>query len=141
LEQEDFIKRQIDQLGRALGKILADLLGLQSHGEMAEGIRATDQALKIGLGLDTNDLILIPSEMFIQTLEKNRKMSSECFDHLAGILFTLAEEPGQSDTAKLKKKKLYERSLAIYKHLDNTSTTYSFDRHSRIEKIIKNEPI
>jgi hypothetical protein len=135
LEQEDFIKRQIDQLGQALGKILSDLLGLISCGNMPIVIDETGQALKTALGLDIDDLISVPADTFIKALSDVMKESDANFDKLAGILFILAEEIKTSVSGIGKEKKLYERSLIIYEHLDNSSSTYSFERHSRILKI------
>jgi hypothetical protein len=135
LQQEDFIKRQIDQLGQVLGKILADFLGLKTQGQISEGIEAADQALKSGLDLNVDDLTSIPTEKFIKSLQEVKKLSNDNFDKLAEILFLLAEELNHRGTDNEKKKKLYERILAIYMHLDKTSSIYSFDRHIKIEKI------
>jgi len=135
LQQEDFIKRQIDQLGRVLGKILADLFGLKTQGLVSEGIEAADQTLKNELDLNIDDLTSIPTEKFIKTLQEGKKLSNDNFDKLADILFLIAEELEHQDPDNEKKKKLYERSLTIYEHLDKTSSTYSFDRHAKIEKI------
>ena len=133
MEQEDYIKRQIDQLGRVLGKILADLVGLISQGQEDAGIESADQTLKTALELDSDQLADIPASDFLATLQLNKELNSQNLDILAGILFAIAEEaiPPEND----KKKKLLERSLTIYQHLDKTSSTYSFDRHLRIEKI------
>ena len=135
MEQEDYIKRQIDQLGRVLGKILADLTGFRARGQMGEGIEAADQAIKAELGLSINDLISIPTENFINKLQESRKVSDDNFDKLADLFFQLAEELDQSGTDNEKMQNLYERSLMMYDHLDQTSLTYSFDRHTKIEKI------
>lgn len=135
MEQEDYLKRQIDQLGRVLGKILADLIGLRSHGQASNGIEAADQALKNELNLNINELTSIPNAKFISTLLEGRKLSHANFEQLADILFLLAEEPDHGDTVSGKKKELYERSFILYEHLDRTSLTYSFDRHCKIEKI------
>ena len=135
MEQEDYLKRQIDQLGRVLGTILADLLGFRAKGQIGEGIEATDQALKRGLDLNINDLISIPPEKFIQRLQEVKKLSNDSFDKLADILFLLAEEPARQDIDNERRKQLYESARVIYEHLDKTSPTYSFDRHYKIEKI------
>jgi hypothetical protein len=137
LQQEDYIKRQIDQLGRVLGKILADLTGLKSQGQMGDGIEAADHALQNDLGLNISELNAIPIELFISRLQTEKGMRDQTFEQLAGILFTIAEELDDAVTANEKKQKLYERSLVLYEHLDTTSSTYSFDRHMRIEKIKK----
>ncbi|MCX6286655.1 MAG: hypothetical protein NTY96_06030 [Bacteroidetes bacterium] len=135
MEQEDFIKRQIEQLGQVLGKILNLLLGFKAKGQISEGIEIADQSLKNELGLNTDDLILIPTKSFITTLLEVRKFNDNNFDELAEILFIIAEEFNINNTEIKKMKKLYERSLIIYELLDKTSSTYSFDRHRKIEKI------
>jgi hypothetical protein len=137
LEQEDFLKRQIDQLGRVFGKILAGLIGLKAHGLMSEGIEAADQALKIELGLNIEDLTLIPTDSFLKTLLDTKKFSDNNFEQLAELMFLIAEELNIRNTDVGKMKKMYERALIIYEILDKTSSTYSFDRHSKIEKINK----
>ena len=137
MEQEDYIKRQIDQLGRVLGKILAGLIGLKAHGQVSEGIEAADQALKTELGLNIDDLTLIPTESFLKTLLGTKKFSDNNFEQLAETMFLIAEELNIKNIEVGKMKKLYERSLIIYEILDRTSSTYSFDRHSKIEKIKK----
>lgn len=137
MEQEDYIKRQIDQLGRVLGKILSNLIGIKTHGQMSEGIEAADQALKTEIGLNIDSLILIPTDSFLAKLLDIRKFNDSNFEQLAEIMFLIAEEFNVTNTEVGKMKKLYERSLIIYEILDKTSSTYSFDRHSRIEKIRK----
>lgn len=135
MEQEDYLKRQIDQFGQVLGKILADLTGLKTTGLISEGIEAVDKELKKELGLNIDDLCSIPINNFINMLKEGNKLSNDNFEKLADILLLLAGEPDPSKTDNDKKNKLYERSLAIYEHLDRTTTTYSFDRHSKIERI------
>ena len=65
MQQEDFIKRQIDQLGRVLAKILSDLSGLKTQGSLSERIEVVDQTLKNSLDLGIEDLISIPPNKFI----------------------------------------------------------------------------
>ena len=137
MQQEDFLKRQIDQLGQVLGKIFAGLIGLKDQGRMREGIETASQALKTGLGLNIDDLTLIPTESFLTTLLDTNKFSDNNFEKLAEIMFLVAEELKVRNTDIGKMKKLYERSLIIFEILDLTSSTYSFDRHRKIEKIKK----
>jgi hypothetical protein len=135
LEQEDYIKRQIDQLGRVLGKILAGLMGLKARGQASQGIESASQALRTELGLNLEDLTLIPTDSFLTTMLDTRKFSDNNFEQLAEIMFLIAEELNSMDTDVSIMKLLYERALVIFEILDKTSSTYSFDRHSKIEKI------
>jgi len=137
LQQEDYIKRQIDQLGRVLGKILADLMGLKARGQASLEIESVSQALKTELGLTIDDLTLIPTDSFLTTLLDTKKFSDNNFEQLAEIMFLIAEELNIKNTDVGKMKQLYERALIIFEILDKTSSTYSFDRHSKIEKIKK----
>lgn len=137
MQQEDWLIRQINQLGRVLGKILADLLGLKARGQVGEGIEAAEQELNNELDLNIDVLIWIPKEEFIKSLKDGKKLSDENLENLAGIFFLIAEELNQKGMVNEKMKKLYERSLIIYEYLDNNSSIYSFDRHFKIEKIKK----
>jgi hypothetical protein len=135
MQQEDYIKKQIDQLGRVLGKILSDLLGLKSQGSLSERIEIVDQPLKNSLNLDIEDLITIPTDNFIDTLKAENKLTNDNFEILANLLFHLADEVDDRDNIYEKKSLLYQRSLVIYEYLNSTSSTYSFDRHLKVEKI------
>ena len=135
MEQEDFLKRQIDQLGRALGRILAGLMGFKVRAQTSQGIETADQALKTELGLNLDDLCLIPAESFLTAMIDTKKFSDNNFEQLAEIMFLVAEELNIKGADDLKTEKLYERALLIFEILDKTSTTYSFDRHRKIEKI------
>ena len=135
MEQEDYLKRQIDQLGRVLGKILADLIGLKTQGQASSSIEATDQALKNELGLNLNDLTSIPPVELINILQADKKLSTEIVEELAEILFLIAEDIEQNSKANKKKQEFYERSLILYEYADTSGTTYSFDRHLKIANI------
>lgn len=137
MEQEDYIKRQIDQLGRVLGKILDGLMGLKARGRASQGIEAADQALKTEIAWNIDTLTLIPTESFLTTLLETKKFSDNSFEQLAEIMYLIAGELNVKNKDVSKMKQLFERALIIFEILDKTSSTYSFDRHSKIEKIRK----
>ena len=56
MKQDDCFLKQIDILGRILGKIVSDLLKLKSKGEIMESIEITSQALKSELDLNLNEI-------------------------------------------------------------------------------------
>jgi hypothetical protein len=137
MEQEDYIKRQIDQLGRVLGKMLAGLTGLKTGGLAGDGIETAGRALKDELDLDIDDLVSIPADELVKILQTRRNMNSDNFEKLADILLLLAGEFENKMTSNPEKLKLYKSSLAILRHVDETSSTYSLDRHEKIMKIKK----
>jgi hypothetical protein len=73
--RRDYLQKQIDLLGRVLGKVLTDLLGLKNVGEIIEGIDSTYVALKNELNIDIEDLIELSNEEFIQKLQTENKLN------------------------------------------------------------------
>jgi hypothetical protein len=135
MQQEDYLKRQIDQLGRVLGKVLADLLGLKSTGQLTQGTEAASQTLKSAIGLDIGDLASIPALEFVETLQKSGKLNDDNLETLAEIMLIVAEDSDQPGADREYVKQLYERSLLLYEYLDQASSLYSYDRHARINRI------
>lgn len=135
MQQEDWFMKQINLLGRVLGKILANLLGLKAQGQVGEGIETADQSLKSELDLDIDELTSIPADYFIETLKEGRNFNDDNLEKLADIFFLITEELDRKGTEADKMNKLYIRSLTIYEYLDETGSTYSVDRHHKIEKI------
>ena len=135
MQHEDYIKRQIDQLGRVLGKILIDLLGLKASGNISEGIEVADQTLKNERDLTFDEIASIPAEKFIATLQEEKKLSNDNLDSLAEILFLVAEELDEKGSDLEKKNEMYLRSLILYDHIEKICSTYSLERHLKIKKI------
>lgn len=137
MEQRDYLQKQIDQLGRVLGKLLADLIGLKNQGEVSEGIEITSQKLKDELDLDLEDLINMPADELLPSLQLKNSFSKEGLEKLADILLIIADDTYNRQDNKERSKSFYFKSLNIYEHLEKTETTYSFERHYKIEKIKK----
>jgi hypothetical protein len=135
MQQEDWFMRQINLLGRVLGKILADLLGLRTQGRVGEGIEAAERTMISELELDIDELISIPTDQFIETLQEGKNFSDDNLDNLAEIFFLIGEELDRTGAEADKKNKLFERSLTIYEYVDKAGSTYSVERHAKIELI------
>ena len=128
MEQQDYLKRQIDQLGKVLAKIFSDLLGVKNSGQISIGLEITNQTLKSELNFDIQDLIDIPTDDFINSL-KEQNLTDDNLDKLAEILLLIA------DNRQADNKTLYEKCLTIYKYLEKTKNIYSLDRQWKIERI------
>ncbi len=135
MEQEDYIKRQIDKLGQVLGIILSDLIGLKNQADIQSGIDSVNQAFINELNLDLNELIAVSKEDFLNTLLDTKKFSNESLEKLGDILLLLAEETEQRNSDNNNVRKLNEKSLCIFEYIDHVSACYSIDRNSKIETI------
>ncbi|AEA45840.1 hypothetical protein [Fluviicola taffensis] len=129
--QEDYLRRQIDQLGQVLARMLSGLLGLKDKGLLNQGMEETDQALKAEFGFTTDEFVLLENEAFIQLLEQEKQFKEVHFEKLADLFLLLADNTVDSQKQTL----LFEKCLKIYKRLEQSETTYSFDRHAKMEKI------
>ena len=129
MEQQDYLKRQIDQLGQVLAKIFSDLLGLKNYGQINAGLEITNQTLKNELDFDIQDLLDIPTDIFIDTLTTQKGLTNNNIDKLAEILLLIAENR-QDDN-----KKLFEKCLTIYEYLEKVENVYKLDRQWKINRI------
>ncbi len=127
LEQKDYIKKQIDQLGKVLGKLLFDLIGVNQSGKVADGVEISNEILKKELGIDLDKLLSIPNQCFVQILTNEFKFSNESLNYLAKVLFYLSEN--QSEEMK---EKLLEKTLIIYHFLEFNEEVYSIERNKMI---------
>lgn len=135
-ERRDFLKKQIDQLGRVLGKMLADLLGLKQQGQVAEGLAVVEESMQKALSLNLVSLVAIAPPDLVSWLKQKHHFAPEHLEPMADILYEAAEGfLVQNDPATAKA--LWERALALYEHLETTETTFSLERHYRIAAIKK----
>jgi hypothetical protein len=128
--QDDYFLKQIDILGRTLGKILANLLNLKSQGEIIEVIEITARTLKSELDLNLNELLNTSNTNLIKFLQDDKKFNSDHLEKIAEILFELGSVVNNDI-----KINVLEKSLTIYDYLNHKSLTYSHDRLMKIEKI------
>jgi hypothetical protein len=127
MQQEDYLERQINYIGRVLEKILFLLLGFKNKGE---GIEITNQILKDELDFDIQELLDIQTDSFINTLVSEKGFDNAGFEKLAEIFLLIADS-----TEHKKRKILYEKCLVVLEYLEKTETTYSLDRQEKIEQI------
>jgi len=132
MRQDDYFLRQIDLLGRILGKILTDLLKKKGTGEIMDSVEVTAQALKSELDIDLSSLLLVDNENLVEFLKTEKKFGEQHLEKMAELFFILGQD------LKNEKALLFlEKSLTIYEYLNKTSSTYSLDRIYKIDKIKK----
>ena len=130
--QQDYLVRQAEQIGHALAIILSKLLGLKSQPQKVIEIQNVNQMFDEQFEFNIDDLLAISKENIVGFLENNKeKMNRNDLETLSTILTFLAKE-----TDSNLKKELYERSLSILEHLDNSDPkTYSLSRKMRIAEL------
>ena len=132
MRQDDYYLKQIDLLGKILGKIVSDILKTNSTDDVMEGIEAASQALKNEVGINLNDLLNKNNDEIVTFLQQDKKLNNNHLEKLAEILFELGKEHHSEY-----KKNLFEKSLTIYSFVNNNSSTYSIERVNKMDKINK----
>ncbi len=132
MRQDDYYLKQIDLLGKILGKIVSDILKTNSTDDVMEGFEAASQALKHEVGINFNDLLNKNNDEIVTFLQQDKKLNNNHLEKLAEILFELGKEHHSEY-----KKNLFEKSLTIYSFVNNNSSTYSIERVNKMDKINK----
>lgn len=127
--QEDYLKRQLDQLGQVLAKMLSGLLGLKNNQSLNDGIEQTNQTLKAELGFTSDELAALENNELIRILEKEKGFRKAHFEKLADLLFFLAE----NTTEPINQRSLYKKCLVLFTHVEQTENTYSSERHEKMQ--------
>jgi hypothetical protein len=136
MEKRDYLMDQIEQLGQALALIFSKLYGLRSQGRVPEGIELTNQSLKSELNLDIDELSSIPTEQFVNRLKEEKRFNHDNLERLADILLLIADNTYSSNPDSDQGQNLYSKCLEIYNYVNDSDLTYSFERQSKIERII-----
>jgi hypothetical protein len=132
MRQDDYYLKQIDLLGKILGKIVSDILKTNSTDDVMEGFEAAAQALKNEVGINLNDLLNKNNDEIVTFLQQDKKLNNNHLEKLAEILFELGKEHHSEY-----KKNLFKKSLTIYSFVNNNSSTYSIERVNKMDKINK----
>jgi len=129
--RQDFIIKQINQLGQVLARLLSDLQGLKSSGQKSAGLEITNQTLKNELDLDVQDLIDIPTDNFIDTLTDQKNITIESLEKLAEILVLIADNNHEDSQI------MYQKCVLIYEYLEKAEDSYTLHRQWILQRIKK----
>ncbi|MDR2835626.1 MAG: hypothetical protein LBV69_05430 [Bacteroidales bacterium] len=133
MEQRDYLLRQVELIGQVLGKLLVRLFNLKNQKQENSVIEITNEAISGDLGLDIKALIAIDTNDLIKMLETEKGFNNENLEKLTDIFFIIAESMKQED-----RNQLNEKCLTMYEYLEVTDSTYSLNRHLKIEQIRDN---
>jgi len=137
LGQEAYLKSQFDQLGRALGRILTNLLALKAERDASEVFEITNHALKKELDMDIDQLLAIPHDQFIDLFRNQEGLNNKHLEKLGDIFYQLADLISRQHLNKMQSRALYERTSVIYDFLNTTGSVYSLQRQFLINRIQK----
>lgn len=137
MEQRDFLKNQIDQIGKILGKIISDFFDVQSTKNFSTSIQTMNIRLQTELNIDLKKIIFLSKIELKDYLHKSL-VKPENFEMLSELL----KEIGKSNSFHKKQRNAYlYKAIELLEIVDETSNTLSFERlkkKNQIEMMIKN---
>ncbi len=118
MEQRDYIKRQIEQIGILLGRMLSTLLGLRSGGDTGSAIQQICGELKDELDLDIDSLASADTEVIIKDLQ-TKGFDYDLLIRLRGVIDSMASSLPENDRRRQSLTDLSDKLAA------GTQATYS----------------
>ena len=139
MEQRDYLKDHIEQLGKVLGEIMAKFMGYKSDGQAALGMEIANKQLSRQLDIDVEKLTAMNKEE-IRDYLVNKNLTPEYFEKLSDYLKETGESTiGENKTDAIKK---LDKAYELLEIADEISKSMSFTRASKkteLENILKQE--
>jgi len=130
MEQKDYILREIEKIS----VLLRYLLGKIVPSDKSETIFTKEQLnreLAEELGIDLNELTKITPEAFIAELSRNEAFNLGNMELLADLFVQAALNKMSNKIISL------THALELYQYIDKTGSTYSFERATKIQTVLK----
>lgn len=129
--RQDYLKKQIDQLGKVVAKVLRDLMGLKSDFRINEAEEMVNTVFEKELGFNFDEMLERKNDDFILFLIKDKKFSEATLEDIANILF----EIGITLEDKNKQANYFQKAILLFEHLNTERKTFSFDFMVKINKM------
>jgi hypothetical protein len=121
--KEDHLTRQINQLGFFLRKIAEKLTGTKNGDELSE-VSVVNFKLNEQLGFDLAIFDAISDDAIVEFLIKKEGFNHANIELFADILVGIDND------------KYAKKALLIYHYVNQITATFSFERDSKIKKLI-----
>jgi hypothetical protein len=132
MEQRDFLKDQIEQMGRVLAKIFSDFLGFRAKGQIFQGIEIMNHRLQSGLDIEIEKLNTFTKNELNNYLQR-RQLTAEHIEILSECLKEIGK--GELKRNKEEAKISLEKAIELLDIADEISNTMSFDRIKKKDEI------
>jgi len=132
MEQRDLIKDQIEQLGRALGKMITLVLGMDNGGDILKIQKEVAATFDTELKLDFKKLIGLEQKEFQETIKEKFQNQEAVLEQLSALLFDIGKRCGPEGELR---QQYLEKALWTLEYINSISDTFSMERLSKINII------
>ncbi|MBW8325673.1 MAG: hypothetical protein K0M50_12985 [Prolixibacteraceae bacterium] len=129
MASRDYLVRQFEEMGLFLAGLLRRILKMKEENQQEDMEAVVREELFQELKLDVEQFVMLDNESFL-ALVKTHFTSEDQLEKLADILKVLGEDIDHSFTVT--KANYLRKSLFLFRHLQESSTAFSYERRVRI---------
>jgi hypothetical protein len=133
-DRDYFLHLQIVKLGETLNNLSVFIADIKDKEKINNSLDLINQELMEQLNLSLDEITNIALDHFIATITVDNIMDNKNLDSFANLMFYTAklfEILGDKETSK----RLFHRSLIIYKFLLKVEIEFPYERHLRIQAL------
>jgi hypothetical protein len=132
MASRDYLIRQVEEMGIFLALLLRRILKLKEENQQNQMENAVKESLFQELKLDIEQVIVLSDDDFL-TVAKAHFSSENELDKFADILMVLGKEI--VTIFSLTKANYLLKALLLFNYLQNTTTSFSYERRNKILEI------
>lgn len=130
---------EIEKLGKVLSNILSEFLGIQSKGQVSQGIEIANEQLAGQLDIQM-DVLLTLTKVELKNYLIRRKLTSEHLEILSDYIQQVGKSESHVD--QMKARQCWSQAIMLLDIADELNKTASFDRiakRSQIENLLQSK--
>jgi glycyl-tRNA synthetase alpha subunit len=132
MASRDYLIRQIEEMGIFLALLLRRVLKMKEENQQDQMDAAVKESLFQELKLDVEQIVMLEDVDFL-AVAKNHFTSENQLEKFADILMVLGKEI--VSTFSLTKANYLLKALFLFNYLQNTTTSFSYERRNKILEI------
>jgi hypothetical protein len=133
-DRDFFFQNQIDKLSDTLNSLIGSIKDCEDEDEINQKLETINEGILNSLNINLEEVNNIPLEHFIATITIDNIIDNHILDLLAELFFQTAKAFSILKE-KEQAKRLFHRSLIIYKFLLKVEIDFPYERHLRIKEL------
>lgn len=132
MASRDYLIRQVEEMGIFLAILLRRVLKMKEENQQNQMETAVKESLFQELKLDIEQIVVLENDDFL-AVAKEHFTSENQLEKFADILMMLGKE--LVSTFSLTKANYLLKALLLFNYLQNTTTSFSYERRNKILEI------
>jgi glycyl-tRNA synthetase alpha subunit len=132
MASRDYLIRQVEEMGIFLALLLRRILKMKEENQQDQMESAVKESLSQELKIDVEQIVMLQDVDFM-AVAKEHFTSEDQLEKFANILMMLGKEI--VSTFSLTKANYLLKALLLFNYLQNTTTSFSYERRNKIREI------